>query len=489
MVTERVATNTASLIVAFVGQKLLSFLYFTVVARAVGVEGAGKYFLAVSFTTLFSIFADLGLSNVLVREVAKRKGRAQELLSNVLGIKVLLIALTAAAVLASSAVLGYAAETSAMIAIAAGVMALDTVHLAMYAAMRGFQNLRTEAIGVVSGQAATIAAGLLFIGLGLPLPFLVVALLFGSAWNVIWSSWALRKRFGLAPSLRFDPAVFRFFLGIAAPFALAGIFARVYSSIDSVILSKLASDTEVGLYGVAYKIAFAFQFLPMAVAAAAYPAMSEYYVSDRVRLRVVFEKATLALLLIGAPLAAGTAILARPFVVSVYGPDFAGAALPLAMLMGALLFAFLYWPAGSLLNACDRQKKNTAAMGATMAVNIALNFLLVPAHGRNGAAAAALVGNALLCLLAFRAALVVSGTALGPLAASAGRIFLAAGIMSAFVFALSGAVNPFLLAVAGAGLYAVTAIAVRAVTKAEIREFVSVFMRPRAKAVSDITPS
>src|SRR3989338_369761 len=93
----KVAKNTSYLIAAFVGQKVLSFVYITVVARSVGVEGAGRYFVAVSFTTIFSVFVDLGLSSVLVREIAKVPERMRQFLSNVLGIKVALAVLTVAA--------------------------------------------------------------------------------------------------------------------------------------------------------------------------------------------------------------------------------------------------------------------------------------------------------------------------------------------------------------------------------------------------------
>ncbi|MBI4458142.1 oligosaccharide flippase family protein, partial [Candidatus Uhrbacteria bacterium] len=154
----RVVKNTAYLMSAFVGQKLLSFLYFTVVARTVGVEGTGRYFLAVSFTTMFSILTDIGLSNVLVREVAKVPERANKLLANVLGLKAILAGVSLLAVHSVSRMLGYSEQTLLMITIASLVMVLDSVHLIMYAVMRGFQNLRYEAVGVVSGQVITIGS-------------------------------------------------------------------------------------------------------------------------------------------------------------------------------------------------------------------------------------------------------------------------------------------------------------------------------------------
>ncbi|MFH2063248.1 MAG: oligosaccharide flippase family protein [bacterium] len=483
---EKVVKNTAYLVAAFVGQKVLSFVYFTIVARAVGVDGAGKYFLAVSLTTMFSIFVDLGLANVLVREVAKDRSRAGSLLSNVLGMKVVLAVLTVVAVSVTSRILNYHPQTQLMIAIASAVMVLDSIHLVLYAAMRGFQNLRYEAIGVVGGQVVSIGAGLTFIALGLPLHFLVVALLCGSLANVLWSAIVLRRRFGLsALNFRLEPPVVRFFWRITVPFALAGIFSRVYSYIDSVMLSKLISESAVGVYGVAYKIAFAFQFLPMAFAAAVYPAMSEQYAGDRSGLSRIYTLSLSYLSLVVLPLAAGIGSLAPQFIGLLYGPDFNGAIVPLQVLMASLVFAFLYWPAGSLLNACDRQARNTLAMGLTMVVNIVLNVILIPRYGPVGAAVAALAGN----LVLWSSALVFSWDVVRldwrRFGAKAGKALVAAIIMSLVLVALRGKVSVLLLVPVGVAAYVAPALLFGAVTLSELKILASIFLR-RGKGVSDL---
>ena len=58
---------------ASVGQKIISFVYFTMIANHLGAEKTGKYFFALAFTTVFVVFVDLGLTSVLGRESAKQK--------------------------------------------------------------------------------------------------------------------------------------------------------------------------------------------------------------------------------------------------------------------------------------------------------------------------------------------------------------------------------------------------------------------------------
>ncbi len=96
------------------------------------------------------------------------------------------------------------------------------------------------------------------------------------------------------------------------------------------------------------------------------------------------------------PIVFGIAVLSHEIITMIFGDNFAESAGPLLVLIFALIFAFLYWPTGSLLNASNRQSYNTAAMGITMALNIGLNLYMLPRYGAMGAAASALATNILL---------------------------------------------------------------------------------------------
>jgi len=89
-----IAKNTSYLTAAMVLQKIISFTYFTLLARNLGPANLGKYYFAISFVTIMGVFIDLGLVNVLTREVAKRKREASKLLGSVLSLKIPLALLT-----------------------------------------------------------------------------------------------------------------------------------------------------------------------------------------------------------------------------------------------------------------------------------------------------------------------------------------------------------------------------------------------------------
>jgi len=190
----KIARNTIYLTIATVGQKALAFLYFILIARLAGVEGTGKYFFVVSFTTIFSIFVDLGLSSVLIRETAKKREMAGKYLGNILGAKVVLGVLTYIAVIVAINVMGYPPATKFMVYLSGLVMLLDSFNVTFYAVFRGQQNLRYESMGVVISEALIIVFGGISLIFHAPLYFLLLALMSGSIFNFFFSSILLWKK-------------------------------------------------------------------------------------------------------------------------------------------------------------------------------------------------------------------------------------------------------------------------------------------------------
>lgn len=395
----KITKNTAYLTGAFVGQKILAFIFFTLIARLAGVEDTGKYFFALSFTTVFSIIVDLGLSPVLVREVAKYKEKAQLYLNNILAVKLILSIIATIAVVITVNLLGYEEITKHLVYIACAVMVLDSFHLSFYGIFRAFQNLRYEAIGIIIGQSLTLTIGIPVLLLHWPLYFLIIAVGSNSLFNFIYSLILLIKKLNIKPSFKYDKKIITLLFKIAVPFALAGVFVKV-NSFDSVLISKILSTTHVGWYSVPFKLTFALQFIPMAFAASIFPAMSSFYgAGDKEKLSITFEKSMFYLLMIALPISVGTMVLAKELILTIYGTDYANSILLLQVLIFALIPIFLTYPVGSLLNACDKQKIHTTNMGIAAAVNIILNLILIPRLGIMGAVIAGLSGHSIFLLL------------------------------------------------------------------------------------------
>lgn len=87
---QTIAKNTGALAISNVITSILGFFLLIYLARYLGEAGFGKYSFALSFTALFAIVANLGISNYIIRELARNKNLTNEYLTNVSVIKLLL---------------------------------------------------------------------------------------------------------------------------------------------------------------------------------------------------------------------------------------------------------------------------------------------------------------------------------------------------------------------------------------------------------------
>lgn len=470
--SKKIAQNTAYMTAASVLQKAIAFLYFTLIARYIGAEGTGKYFFALSFTTVFVIFVDLGLTNVLIREAAKFKDKIQIYLSTVLSVKVVLGVLAYIAAVVAVNLMGYPESTRHLVYLSGVTMLFDSFHLSVYGVLRAIGDLKWEAISNVGSQALTLAMGSVFLYFDFPLIYLILAFTIPSALNALFGSSILYFKYKIKPKPEFYKNTFYTLGKIAIPFALAAVFARIYSYADTIILSKLASEEAVGWYSIPYKISNSFQFLPLALVAAIYPKFSQFYDENKDKLANLFEKSLKYIFLLVFPIAVGIFVLGKDIILTIYTDEYLNSVLPLKILMGSLIFSFISFPIGSFLNACDKQKTQTAIVGVVMVVNIVLNFLLIPGYGVVGAAISALVGNFLLAAAGYVVVPKVTRISHKSIFLAKFKILFSSLVMGILVWYVNIHVHFVISIIAGAILYPTMLFVTRAVTVAQIKNMI-----------------
>lgn len=466
-----IAKNTAFMTGASIAQKVISFIYFTLIARSIGVEGTGKYFLAMSFTTIFVVFVDLGLSNVLVREAAKMRENIQKYLSTILSVKLIFGVFSYITVVVLAYFLYPAdAELRSMIYLSGVTMLFDSFNLTVYSVLRAIGDLRFESISITLSQFLSLIFGGVFLWLHLPLVFLILAFTIPSAINACYAAVVLYKRYHVLPSPHFEKKTFLFLWKITIPFALAAIFARVYGYIDSILLKQMLGTEAVGWYSTPYKITYAFQFVPLALTAAIYPRMSEYFVTQKEKLSVILHDSIKYLLVVSMPIAIGICVLAKPIILMLYGDAFLPSVLPLQILILSLVFSFVGFPIGACLNACNRQVTQTSIVAVVMVLNIILNVLLIPKIGVAGAALAALFGNTLLTFAGYCFLPQITAISHGQYASTFFRVLFCAIVMGLAVYFVNTLSNVFVAIIAGAIVYASMIFVTRVLTFAEVVE-------------------
>jgi len=402
--SNKIIKNTSYLTGAFVIQKLLAFVYFMILARLIGVENVGKYSFALSYTLIWAVFMDWGISTALVKELSQKVISVKQYLRSLLVFKGVM-SLSVFGILCLSVYFSdYDASSKVLVYWAGVVMVVDSFAQTFYAVLRSQQLLKYEAIGLMINQftimATGILASLIFPG---KLYLLLVAFLAGAAVNNIVSLYGLKKH-NLLEMEKSEVkiwALWKKVLLFAWPFALSTIFTRVYSYLDSVLLKNFLDDKAVAWYSVAYKIPFALQFLPIAFAAAIFPAMSALFGKDDEKLKSILNYALFYLAMMSLPMLAGIWVLSGDLINTFYGVAYEPAIAILRILVLGLFFIFINFPLGTAISSIGLQRYNTLFIFITMIINVVVNLVLIPILGPSGAAIAFLCSHGALFLMSF----------------------------------------------------------------------------------------
>jgi O-antigen/teichoic acid export membrane protein len=478
MSSDRIARNTTFLTLASVLQKILSFGYFAYLADALQTDGAGRYSFALSVTSLFIIFMDFGLGQLLTREGAKDESQLQKHISELWSIKLIMIVASAISCVAFAFAADAAFPTvdaldRSLILIGVLIISVDTVTFTLFSIFRALRQLQWEAISIVIYQCVIVAVGATAIVLKLPVQAYLLALLVGSIAQCVFLFIILIRKTPYRLHLQWAKAGLKKTLVIAAPFAVAGIIYRLTGSVDTMMLKVVDGNSATGYYTLAFKLTFALTVLPGAFATSYYPAMSRYVHDKSDQLTRVFENAMMYMALLAAPIAAGVFIIGGTIILVVWDQVWLPAASALSILMIGLPFVFFNYPVGNLLNAAGKQHVNTINMTIALLSNVALNAWLIPRYSFQGAAIASTASSVLLVAFGLPWVYRITHFSVARLAIQIGRVLLAALLMGFVVFWIQHTFPIPVIILISVAVYLGALLLVGAVRVADIRGLVA----------------
>jgi len=429
----------------------------------------------ISLTSIFLIFIDVGLSNVLTREIAKDNEKAHNWLRSALAIKLPLSLITSLAVVLLVNILHYPELTRQLVYLSIICMVLDSFTLTFFACSRAFHNLKFESLSSIVFQLIVLLSSLFILHQGGGVRWLMLSLVAASLYNFFYSLLILWRYWKVKPLPAWHWPELKTIWLLAAPFAGYAIAQRAYTYLDSVMLSRIAGDVATGIYQVPFKIINALQFLPMAFVASLYPALSLYWHNNRSQLSVTFTRAMQYSAIISLPIAIGGWVTADKLVM-IFSDGYTGAVWPLRLGLAALPFMFLSFPIGSLLNACDRQKRNTYNMIIVLIASVVANLFLIPRYGVVGASLTVMITNILMVALGIGQIKAILGQApklLGGLL----KILLAAALMGLAVWQTKFIDNIFVLVAWGGLIYLAALFLVKALRWSDVTSIIKSFRR------------
>jgi O-antigen/teichoic acid export membrane protein len=385
--TRRVARNTVALVAADAAAKLSLFVLYALIARSLGTGGFGDYTLAASLAFFIRLSA-LGTDLILSREVSRELGNVHGLFWDTIVLKLGAGVPVLAGILAFTVASGYPEATVVATGLIGVSNLLDVLGLSFHSVLRGRERMGASSIALALENVLIVCLGavalLVFdaglVGLGVAyLAAAIVALAF------IWIG-VLRQ--GIRPRRVGDTGGLRWLLRTAAPTGFAAFFGIALARVDAVILAELTDDSQtVGLYGGAYRLYDATLFVSWAFGLAIYPTLSRLG-RQTASLRRVFEVSCMAIAAVTVPLGAMMALYGPALIEAVFGPGFGDGGTATRILGGAAALYGVFSVAALTIAGQDKQKLFPLIGGAALAVNLVLNFALIPPLSLDGAAVA-----------------------------------------------------------------------------------------------------
>ena len=366
-----------------VGRALRAILVI-IAARTLGASDWGVFSYALSLAAAFTVFSDIGINALLVREGSRDSKLAAKYLSTGLAIKLgLLATLSIFAVLAKDMLIRIP-EAATLIPLVIAIFILDSLRDFVSALARSIERMDIEARGQIATNVGIVAFGLLFLVLDPSSSSLALGYVIGTFIGLFTVFLPLKNYFrGLIKE--FSRKLIKEIVVSAWPFGLVSLMGVIMVNTDILVLGTVGSAADVGLFSAAQKPVQLLYLIPSLLAAAFFPTLSREAGEDG-KFRGTLEQGIKSAYLFAVPLAFGGALAAKPTILLLYGQEFLPSYVSFALL--SLTFLFVY-PSLFFTNALFARNKQKSFYGYLIIgvfVNIILDVLLIPYMGITGCA-------------------------------------------------------------------------------------------------------
>ena len=399
-VSAQILQNSFFILTARVIQAFTSFFVVIAVARYLSVADYGRYAYIMALVTSSMAIAYFGIQFVLIREIARNRERAPEMVGAALKLRSILLLCGALVAVTALLLEGFGPRDMAGGFIAIVSEALMAYSMLSRSVFQAFERMIYEPlITMVYGLVQLVAVGAVVIAdLGLVWIFAAVAL--ANLAQFLLASRIMTKNFVL-PSLRVPSPVFWSFFRDAAVIGLGVFFYQNLFRIHVIMLEWLKNVEQVSFFQVPHSLIIQFTLAPMSLIAAVFPVCSKLIHEDIHAAEQIMEKVLRAILFFAAFVSFNICVFSQEILVLAFGAKFA----PSGPALAVLAWAFIPLTLDLLFNAAlviQNQQRYSLyyASGACVFAAVA-SYLLVPSMGFMGSAWVALAAYILVTMFSY----------------------------------------------------------------------------------------
>ncbi len=400
-ITRRIAKNASVLFIATIISYFLGFLVTIYTARYLGAEGFGILGIALSITGIYTIFTDLGLNTLIIREVARDKSLTEKYITNSTVIKVFLNVLTVILTFLTVNIIHYSPEVSIVIYLVTFSILINAFVSIFNSIFQAYEQMEYMSVGNILNSIFLFAGVYIAVSFNLDIYVFAALYFIANLLTLIYSIAVYFWKFSF-PKINIDLDFWKSTLKEALPFGITSVFGSIYYWIAPIFLSVMIGNIVVGWYNAAYKLMFVFLSLYTVYMAAIFPMMSIFFKTSIDSLKFSYERSFKYLLIISLPIAVGTTLVADKIILLIYGPEYLPAISALQILIWTIPLLFINGLSGNLFSAINRQTLLSKIVLVAAVINIVANLILIPKFSLIGSSIAIVITElALLPILTY----------------------------------------------------------------------------------------
>ncbi len=287
-VARKIAYNVAFSSFSKVLSTILALVSIGFITRYLGKEGFGSYATVLAFLSFFTAFFDLGLYTISTREISRPGADTGKIISQVFSLRIvtsLLILIFAPIVVFF---FPYPREVKEGILIIAAAFLFSSTYQILIGVFQKNLAMDKVSLSELIGKVIQVAAIVLAIKLKLGLNWIMASILLNMVASFFliyfWSRKYVRLKLG------WDMAYWKSFLRESLPMGASAFIVFIYFKIDTILLSLMQSNAEVGIYNAAYKVIENITFFPAMIIGLIMPIMAQNIFHDKERFKDISNK-------------------------------------------------------------------------------------------------------------------------------------------------------------------------------------------------------
>ncbi|KKP97327.1 MAG: Membrane protein involved in the export of O-antigen and teichoic acid [Candidatus Moranbacteria bacterium GW2011_GWE1_36_7] len=467
-IARKIAYNVIFNAITKILSTILALVGIGFITRYLGKEGFGDYSTVLAFFAFFGSIADLGLYSITAREISRAGADEKKILGNAFALRLTSSIFVFLIVPILVFFLPYSHDVKVGILIAAASFVFSSTYMVLNGVFQ--KNLAMDKVATAEVLGKIIQIGIIIFAVRYNLGFttIILSILVAMIFNFTVVLLLVQKYIPL--KLQFDFVYWKKFLKESAPLGLSAIVIFVYFKIDTILLSILKTNTEVGIYNAAYKVIENVSFFPAMITGLMFPMFSRHIFSDKKQFTHLANETIKVFIIIIVPIIIGTLFLSEGIINLIGGSAFSEAANTLRILIFALAFIFFGGLFNNILIASNNQKKMLWMLVGCAIFNVSANLLFIPTYSYT---ASAIISTLTEFLVAFIGLiLTIKYTGYKPSSQNFLRILFSGLIMALFLFTFKPHSFP-VLALESSLVYILLLWITKTLTIKELRSIVS----------------